>query len=104
MQGLQSSGNFLSIEGPRQAGTEGSWLWWLLGMEPNQRMGLSEGGEDMAGLGERAEGGGGPAHATPTFPVPLPVLPAGLILRTPGLVLWPREPWSGYRFPTPSPP
>lgn len=33
LQGLGNSGRFLSTEGPRQAGTKGACLLWLLGLE-----------------------------------------------------------------------
>lgn len=44
-----SSGRFLSTEGPKQAGTKGSWLLWLLGMEAKPGSGPEEAGEGRPG-------------------------------------------------------
>lgn len=85
-QGLRSSGNFLSTEGPRQAGSEKSWLWWLLGVEPSQGMGWARGRGTWQGWvkGQREA-------------VAMLVFPAGLSLPED---TWPRpvapEPWSGH--------
>lgn len=86
----------------KQVGTEGSWLWWLLGMEakPRNRPGEWERWAWQGWVrGHREEVA--LAHSTPTFPAPLPILAArlGLSLGTPGLVLCPGQPC----FPTLSP-
>lgn len=99
MRQVGSPGRCLSMEGPRQAGTEDSQLRWLLGMgaggkrRPSQEVGMGEvGGWSCQGRGcAGAEGGCGwkhrssPHHAPPSLH-PVLVLSAGLGL--------PEDPWA----------